>query len=1512
MHRRECPVCRNPIGETDPSCATCGLRLEGPLAEDLLRIHAEFLDTEAALRDLDERRLELEKHRDSLIRRGSLIVARLRGEQEHGWAAAPVPAAAPAAAAVPLQPTPAAPPQPTSAPAAPAVPYPPEPAERGPRRDLSGFAVQNLLLLLGGLLLGIAAIVFTVVSWGHLSIRAAILATATVGTLAFPWPLVRRRLQSTAETIAYIGLVFIPLTGLAVVNAASGQSNAPEELSVPGSGNSGWWVAAGASAAVAVLWAGYARVAPLRLPAPTAVAIAQVPLPLAAVAAGPTPTGVALALVATAGLDLLIWLRDGSASERAVASAAGIMAGVGGAGTALAASFMASSPADGVRASGVLVLAALLCAAGAWLLKDHVERGLTSGLSATCLVAAFAAPAAEALSSGWAVAPYTASACLVLAGTRRAPERLRLGATLASLGALALTVLLAVPDVLLSAIVPFTRAVDASFWNQDGPDGTLGLDQPGIGYEAAPLILGAAAIVVLLLPRLLTRPVPDAATRPAGLALATAAVLVLPAAAESPYAVSLAVVLALTLALLALTTWVKSRSLVIASTSLGAYLAVLAFMWAAQDETASVVTASVIMAAFLAYAFPARTAVAQSAMAAGTVLGTTAFLVVLWAVLGWDTESLVAAWLGVRLVAMLVALPTGGPPGVLARAVVGSRRTLRTIVLGGAFSALRVVPPGAALRARRPAQAIALDISSAVITTVLIVVLLSDAGSGDPERLTVLSLVLAVTAVMAAVSAWSLKRVGLPSAFSLGESYVFAALAPLPLSESFFPALFGPYGWVVAGAWEGAPESARAALGPDTTWTVQPALLPVLLIAGVAAVSAAAVDKGRWAALGVAQVVIPVAVAPIPLAANLPYWAALVFLVALTTALALWAAMNRTAAGGAALWTATLAVSWSLADRTATLAVLAALAIACVVCALRGGRSPVASVASGVATLALGAEGAAAALAGDLPARHAALVVLAIAVLAVRAGALLDREPARDTTPDGDGSAGTPDETRHPRRLPRFSYALDIAALLLWCAALAMTSAHVEQMTLVMSVGALTAVMAAGGPRIASARPPVLASAWIVQGLALLMWLDALGEAALTPYTWVPETWSRQADPDLTAIPLAAAVVGGITALMAIASARVLDGPRGAYRAAVIGVPLALLVLPATAGLPYWAGLALVCGLVTALAIRATLARTADAAAAVMAFGLATLALAWSSPLEPATLAVTGGLAVLAAGCALLARDTVMRCGSSAVAVLASGGLVAAACLAAGLSVGAAGLAVLAVAAPAALGAWEIGHRRPEAGVSVELAGYAVAVAGLAMCFVSVLYATIALTCAGVLALAIAIRPDRRQALVAAAVLLHLALWLRLADAGVAAPEAYTVSVSVLGLLGGWWLRQRDHALSSWAAYAPALALTLLPSLAVAWSDDGLTRPLLLGLAAFACTFAGAWTRLQAPLLLGGTVLVVNAAHELYPALADLVGNGPRWLPIALTGAALLFMGATYEHRLRDLRRVRASIAKMG
>ncbi|WP_369122776.1 SCO7613 C-terminal domain-containing membrane protein, partial [Nonomuraea aridisoli] len=219
--------------------------------------------------------------------------------------------------------------------------------------------------------------------------------------------------------------------------------------------------------------------------------------------------------------------------------------------------------------------------------------------------------------------------------------------------------------------------------------------------------------------------------------------------------------------------------------------------------------------------------------------------------------------------------------------------------------------------------------------------------------------------------------------------------------------------------------------------------------------------------------------------------------------------------------------------------------------------------------------------------------------------------------------------------------------------------------------------------------------------------------------------------------------------------------------------------------------------------------------------------------------------------------------------------------------------------------------RGVRAGVGVEVAGWGLAGVAVVMAAADPAFLCVALACCGVTALAVALRRDRRRAVWPGLVLLQLALWLRLALSDVTAPEAYTVPLSVAGLVVAWLARRRDPGLSSWTGYGTALALTFLPSLYATWNDPGLVRPLLLGVAAFAATLAGARARLQAPLILGGIVLVVTAAQEFAPALAAFVGEGPRWLPIAVAGAFLLFTGATYEHRLRDLRKIRRLIVRM-
>ncbi|MFE2145165.1 SCO7613 C-terminal domain-containing membrane protein, partial [Streptomyces sp. NPDC059456] len=77
-------------------------------------------------------------------------------------------------------------------------------------------------------------------------------------------------------------------------------------------------------------------------------------------------------------------------------------------------------------------------------------------------------------------------------------------------------------------------------------------------------------------------------------------------------------------------------------------------------------------------------------------------------------------------------------------------------------------------------------------------------------------------------------------------------------------------------------------------------------------------------------------------------------------------------------------------------------------------------------------------------------------------------------------------------------------------------------------------------------------------------------------------------------------------------------------------------------------------------------------------------------------------------------------------------------------------------------------------------------------------------------------------------------------------------------------------------------------------------------------TLLGAHRRLQAPLLLGGATLAAVAVHELAPYVVQVVDALPRWLPPALAGLLLLVVGATYEKRLRDARRLRAALGRLG
>ncbi|MFE2293297.1 SCO7613 C-terminal domain-containing membrane protein [Streptomyces sp. NPDC059452] len=295
---------------------------------------------------------------------------------------------------------------------------------------------------------------------------------------------------------------------------------------------------------------------------------------------------------------------------------------------------------------------------------------------------------------------------------------------------------------------------------------------------------------------------------------------------------------------------------------------------------------------------------------------------------------------------------------------------------------------------------------------------------------------------------------------------------------------------------------------------------------------------------------------------------------------------------------------------------------------------------------------------------------------------------------------------------------------------------------------------------------------------------------------------------------------------------------------------------------------------------------------------------------EAATYAVFGALLVLFAGAALQSRAVVAQAVFAVAAVVWGTALTG--CAAASLGLAPHEAAPLLLVVPALTVALGARLRLHPVALPVELAGALGALVAVGLAVREAPFLALVLALCGVLAAGAAVRPERRPvAGYVAAVLFVAATWVRLAASEVSAPEAYTLPVTVPALVIGVLRRRKDPEASSWTAYGPGLAATLLPSLAVAWTDPDWLRPLLLGVAALVITLLGAKYRLQALLLLGGAVLALDTLHELAPYVVQVAGALPRWLPPALAGLLLLAVGATYEQRLRDARRLKDIVGRM-
>ena len=175
------------------------------------------------------------------------------------------------------------------------------------------------------------------------------------------------------------------------------------------------------------------------------------------------------------------------------------------------------------------------------------------------------------------------------------------------------------------------------------------------------------------------------------------------------------------------------------------------------------------------------------------------------------------------------------------------------------------------------------------------------------------------------------------------------------------------------------------------------------------------------------------------------------------------------------------------------------------------------------------------------------------------------------------------------------------------------------------------------------------------------------------------------------------------------------------------------------------------------------------------------------------------------------------------------------------------------------------------------------------------------LTLAGATTTVVALtRDDRRHLGWAGGLLLAAASWVRLADVGVSAPEAYTLPTALALLVTGWHrTRTRtDPTVGTLAAWSPGLGLALVPSLLWALADPLSWRALLLGLACFVLTVVGSQLRAAAPFAWGATVGAVLVTWEVLPPALEM----SAWLVTGLAGAALLVLGASWEQRVNDAR----------
>ncbi|MFC7243347.1 SCO7613 C-terminal domain-containing membrane protein [Catellatospora aurea] len=361
------------------------------------------------------------------------------------------------------------------------APLPESMAEPPP--EASARSVQNIMLALGSLLLGIAAVVFGAVALSNVApgIRLTVLAVATVALLGIAPSLVRGGLSATAEALAAVGLALLPVDGYLLAQL----SLIDTSLAV---------VAGLVFAATAGISYFYHRATGLTIPRYAVVIAIQPVLPLLVydLIHGPAGWAVVLTVVAaqnaviaravelanaparpasakTAGLPESVatfmrrpetaatasrrsafWLRELAWVLHGLAIAAATV-------YAVAALLTADTVPSVLRASGTLLLAVGVALVGALMLRRAPLNELAAGAMVLAVIGSAARVAVVALPDR-ALLVIAAAVAITGLGVRAIPEPTRRGPQLASTLALVVIGLFTAGSALRAALAPVAAA----------------------------------------------------------------------------------------------------------------------------------------------------------------------------------------------------------------------------------------------------------------------------------------------------------------------------------------------------------------------------------------------------------------------------------------------------------------------------------------------------------------------------------------------------------------------------------------------------------------------------------------------------------------------------------------------------------------------------------------------------------------------------------------------------------------------------------------------------------------------------------------------------------------------------------------------------------------------------------------------------------------------------------------------------------------------------------------------